>query len=49
MLENMILVDINDKYKKDYKKLNNDLVNQYIKRIEIFDKNRVKVIYKSDK
>ena len=49
MLENMILVDINDKYKKDYKKLNKDLVNQYIKQIEIFDKNRVKVVYKSDK
>ena len=32
----MILVDINDKYKKDYKKLNKDLVNQYIKQIEIF-------------
>ena len=49
MLENMILVGINDKYKKDYKKLNKDLVNQYIKQIEIFDKNRVKVVYKSDK
>ena len=49
MLENMILVDINDKYKKDYKKLNKNLVNQYIKQIEIFDKNRVKVVYKSDK
>ena len=49
MLENMILVDINDKYKKDYKKLDKNLVNQYIKQIEIFDKNRVKVVYKSDK
>lgn len=49
MLENMILVDINDKYKKNYKKLNKDLVNQYIKQIEIFDKNRVKMVYKSDK
>ena len=33
----------------DYKKLNKDLVNQYIKQIEIFDKNRVKMVYKSDK
>ena len=30
----MILVDINDKYKKDYKKLNKDLVNQYIKQMK---------------
>ena len=49
MLEKMLLVDINDKYKKDYKKLNKYLVNKYIKQIEIFDKNKVKVVYKSDK
>ena len=45
----MILVDINDKYKKYYKKLNKDSVHQSIKQIEIFDKNRVKMVYKSDK
>ncbi len=30
MFENMILIDINDKYGEDYKKLDKTLVNKYV-------------------
>ena len=45
MLENMILFEIND----NYKNLTKTLVNQYINQIEIFDKDRIKVVYKDNK
>lgn len=49
MLENMILIDINDKYGKNYKKLDKTLVNKYVEQIEIYDKNRIEVVYKINK
>lgn len=48
VLEKMVLIDINDKYVKDYKKLNKILVNKYVEQVEIYDKNRVKVVYKNN-
>ena len=47
ILENMILIDINDKYKMNYKSLTKNIVNQYIGLIEINDKNEIKVVYKN--
>ena len=46
ILENMILIDINNKYKMNYKFLTKNIVNQYIGLIEINDKNEIKVVYK---
>ena len=46
MLEKMILVDLNDKYKKDYKKLDRNLVDKYIDTIEIYNSGKINVIYK---
>ena len=45
ILENMILIDINDKFNKKYKNLSKDIVNQYIGLIKINDKNEIKVVY----
>ena len=47
ILENMILIDINDNFKKDYKSLNKNIVNQFIDLIEINDKNEIKIVYKN--
>lgn len=47
ILENMILIDINNKYKMNYKFLTKNIVNQYIGLIEINDKSKIKVVYKN--
>ena len=47
ILENMILIDINNKYKMNYKFLTKNIVNQYIGLIEINDKSEIKVVYKN--
>ena len=43
----MILIDINNKYKMNYKFLTKNIVNQYIGLIEINDKSEIKVVYKN--
>ena len=45
----MMSADINYNYKKIIKNFAKTLVNQYIKQIEIFDKDRIKVVYKDVK
>lgn len=47
MLENMVLVDLKDKYKLKNKSLSKDLVDTYIDSIEISNPNNIKIIYKN--
>lgn len=46
MLETMVLKDINDKYKKGYKNLTKNLVEKYIKEIELHNDSKIYVTYK---
>ncbi len=43
-----IRIGVTSLNEKDYKKLNKTLVNKYVEQIEIYDKNRIKVVYKSN-
>ena len=46
ILENMVLMDMNDKFKRDKNKLNKEIVDKYINVIKIYDTNKVEVVYK---
>lgn len=46
ILENMVLMDMNDKFKRDKNKLNKEIVDKYINAIKIYDTNKVEVVYK---
>ncbi len=49
ILDELVLLNINDKFKLIYKKLNKNLIDKYVDTIKIYDSNEVKVVYKSDK
>lgn len=44
-LENIVLMNINSKYKKDYKTLTKDIVSKYVDKIELYD-NEICLTYK---
>ena len=46
ILENMVLMDMNDKFKRDKNKLNKEIVDKYINVIKIYDTNKVEVVCK---
>jgi len=49
ILDELVLLNINDKFKLTYKKLNKNLIDKYVDSIKIYDSNEVEVVYKSDK
>ena len=46
ILENIVLMDMNDKFKRDNNKLSKEIVDKYINVIKIYDTNKVEVVYK---
>ena len=46
ILENMVLMDMNDKFNLNNNKLNKEIVDKYINVIKIYDTNKVEVVYK---
>ena len=46
ILENMVLCDINSKYNKHYRKLTKEIVNNYAEVVELYNSNKIKIIYK---
>lgn len=46
ILENIVLIDMNDKYKQGNNKLNKEIVDKYINVIKIYDTNKVEIVYK---
>ena len=42
----MVLCDINSKYNKHYRKLTKEIVNNYVEVVELYNSNKIKIIYK---